>query len=104
MFSAILGWMALFIFARFEPKPGKELQLRDELRRVVEPTRGEAGCVRIHLYESTRDPLTYFIHSEWIDEAAFDAHVELPHTVRFVGMVEPLITHPLQAVRTKQIG
>ena len=95
--------MAFYIFARFEPVPGKELQLRDELMRVVEPTRAEPGCVRIHLYESTRGPLTYFIHSEWVDEPAFDAHVELPHTVRFAGQVEDLITQPLQAVRTKQI-
>jgi len=96
--------MPLYIFARLEPKPGKELQLRDELRRVLEPTRAEPGCVRIHLYESTRDPVTYFIHSQWIDEPAFDAHVELPHTRRFVREVADLITEPLQAVRTQQIG
>lgn len=43
--------MELYLFVRLEPKPGKELQLRDELARVVEPTRAEAGCVRIHFYE-----------------------------------------------------
>jgi quinol monooxygenase YgiN len=96
--------MPLYIFARLEPRPGKELQLRDELMRVVEPTRAEPGCLRINLYESTRGPLTYFIHSAWIDEAAFDAHIELPHTVRFTAQVENLITHPLHPVRTRQIG
>jgi len=96
--------MPLYIFARLEPRPGKELQLRDELMRVVEPARAEPGCVRIHLYELTRGPLVYFIHSEWIDEAAFDAHVALPHTQRFIGAVGDLITQPLQAVRTRQIG
>jgi quinol monooxygenase YgiN len=96
--------MLLYIFARFEPRPGKGLQLRDELMRVLEPTRAEPGCVRIHLYESTREPLFYFIHSEWIDERAFDAHAELPPIRRFLGLVDDLITHPLQAVRTKQIG
>jgi quinol monooxygenase YgiN len=96
--------MPLYIFARLEPKPGKELQVRDELVRVLEPTRAEPGCVRIHLYESTRGPLTYFIHSEWIDEAAFDAHVEMPHTRRFAGAVDDLIVDPLKAVRTKQVG
>ncbi len=104
MFSAILEGMLLYIFARLEPRPGKELQLRDELMRVVEPTRAEPGCVRIHLYESSRGPLVYYIHSEWIDEAAFDEHVELPHTQRFIGAVGDLITQPLQGVRTKQIG
>jgi len=96
--------MPLYIFVRFEPKPGKELQLRDELMRVVEPTRAEPGCARIRLYESTRGPQTFFIHSEWIDEPAFDAHAGLPHTVRFIGLIDGLITHSLQAVRTKQIA
>jgi quinol monooxygenase YgiN len=96
--------MPLYVFVRFEPKPGKELQLRDELRRVVEPSRAEPGCLRIHLFESTRGPLTWFIHSEWIDEAAFDTHAELPHTVRFLGLVGDLISNPFQALRTKQIG
>jgi len=96
--------MPLYIFARLEPKPGKEPQLRDELMRVLEPTRAEPGCLRIHFYESTRGPSVCFIHSEWIDEAAFDAHVELPHTQRFNGAVADLLTSPLRAVRTKQIG
>ena len=96
--------MPLYIFARLDPQPGKELQVRDELNLVLEPTRAEPGCIRIHIYQSTRGPVTYFIHSEWIDEPAFDAHVQLPHTVRFIGAVEPLLTHSLHAVRTKQIG
>jgi quinol monooxygenase YgiN len=58
--------MPLYIFARFEPKPEKELQLRGELARVVEATRAEPGCVRIHFYESTRGPWVHFIHSKWI--------------------------------------
>ncbi|MFZ0595252.1 MAG: putative quinol monooxygenase [Bryobacteraceae bacterium] len=96
--------MALYIFARFEPRPGKQQRLLDELKLLLEPTRAEPGCIRIHLYESVRDPPVFFIHSEWTGEAAFDAHAELPHMKRFLGLVEELITHSLEAVRTKQIG
>lgn len=96
--------MALFIFARFEPRPGKERRLLDELTRILEPTRAEAGCVRIHLYESMREPSAYFIHSEWIDERAFETHAELPHMRRFLGVADELLTHPVQAMRTDRIG
>jgi quinol monooxygenase YgiN len=96
--------MPLYIFASFEPGAGKQRELIDELRLVVEATRAEAGCVRIHLYESTRDPRAYFIHSEWIDEQAFEAHTELPHTKRFLSVIDGLIAHPLDVVRTKRIG
>jgi quinol monooxygenase YgiN len=95
--------MPLYIFARLDPKAGKELQVRDALNLVIEPTRAEPGCTRIHLFESTRDPLVFFIHSEWVDEAAFDAHIELPHTQRFIGAVADLLTNPLHAVRTLQV-
>ena len=71
---------------------------------MVEPSRAEPGCVGIHLYESTRGPFTWFIHSEWIDEAAFDAHAELPHTLRFLGAIDDLLGNPFEAVRTRQIG
>ena len=96
--------MPLHVFVRFEPQLGKRRQLLDELTLVIEPTRAEPGCVSIHLYEATRDPHAFFIHSEWKDDAAFDTHAQLPHVTRFRSLIGDLINHPLQAVRTKQIG
>lgn len=96
--------MPLYTFVRFDPVPGKEQQLRDELLRVLEPTRGEPGCLRIHLFESTRGPLTFLIHSEWVDDAAFDAHAKLPHMTQFLAAVRDLMTNSLQGVRTSRIG
>ena len=69
--------MPLHTFVRFEPAPGKENLLREELRLVLEPTRAEPGCIGIQLYEAVREPLVFYIHSEWVDEAAFDAHPKL---------------------------
>jgi len=96
--------LPLHVFLRFAPTAGKQQQLHDELLLILEPTRAEPGCIRIHLYESTRHPLAFFIHSEWTDDAAFDTHAQLPHMKRFLGLVGEFITHPLQAVRTKQIA
>lgn len=96
--------MALHTFVRFEPILGKEQQLRDELVRLLEPTRAESGCIRIHLFEGLHEPVIYCIHSEWVDEAAFNAHRDFPHMVRFLGLVRELVTHPVKAVRTKEIG
>jgi quinol monooxygenase YgiN len=42
-----------------------------------------------------RDPRLFYIHSRWKDETAFEHHADLPHTIRFVARVEPLIDHPL---------
>jgi len=96
--------MPLDVFVRFEPVPGKEQQLHEELMLILDPTRAELGCVRIHLYKSARGPCIFFIHSEWVDQAAFDAHAQYPHMKRFLGLVGELTTHAVQAVRTQQIG
>ena len=95
--------MELFIFARFHARPGKENALRETLLEVHTPTRQEAGCLSHDVYHSVRDPQLFYIYSRWKDEAAFNTHVELPHTVRFVEQVEPLIDHSLEVTRAEQI-
>lgn len=96
--------MSVHFFARFEPVSGKEREFREELLRVVEPSRAEIGCVRIHVFESIREPRSFAIHSEWLDEAAFEVHAQLPHTVRFVRAAERLLTHPVHGLRTREIA
>jgi len=95
--------MPLYLFARYDPKPGHQRELLNELSLVVEPTRAEPGCIRINVYESVREPQVFYIHSEWLDAAAFSAHAELPHTQRFMTNVVEHMTNPFQAVLTKQI-
>ena len=96
--------MELCIFARFHARAGEEEAVAAALRDVVGPTRAEPGCLGIDAFRSTRDGRLFYIHSRWKDEAAFDRHAGLPHTVRFVERVTPLIDHPLDVTRAEQIG
>jgi quinol monooxygenase YgiN len=81
-----------------------ETRFREELLRVVEPTRAEIGCLSIRVYESLREPAMFAIHSEWVDEAAFEFHAQLPHTVGFLKAAEELLTHPVQGLRSREFG
>ena len=92
--------MELFIFARFHAREGREDAVAAALRETVVPSRAEAGCLAIAAYRAARDPRLFFIHSRWVDESAFDLHATLPHTVRFLEQVQPLIDHPLDVNRT----
>ena len=92
--------MELFIFARFHASEGCEDAVAAAIRDVGGPTREEPGCLSIAAYRSTADPSLFYIHSRWIDEAAFDLHASLPHTVRFLERVQALIDHPLDVNRT----
>jgi len=96
--------LPLFIFARFHARPGKETAVAEALRDVLAPSSQEPGCLGIHAFRSIRDARLFYIHSRWKDEAAFDSHAGMPHTVRFIERVTPLIDHPLDITRAEQIG
>ena len=95
--------MEIHVFVRFHAQPGKAPALEEALAEVVPASRKEAGCLNIHAFRSTRDPQVFYIHSRWKDEAAFDIHAKLPHTVRFIQRAEPLLDHEIQAQRSALI-
>ena len=96
--------MELYVFARFHARPGNEAAVAEAMRDGLAPAREEPGCLSIHHFRSVRDPRLFYIHSVWKDEAAFERHAELPHTVRFLERVQPLIDHPLDVARTERIA
>lgn len=95
--------MEMFTFARFHARAGQERAVEQLIREGQDGTRKESGCLRTHVFRSIRDPGLFYIHAHWKDEAAFDTHAGLPHTVRFIERVEPLIDHPLDVTRSEMI-
>ena len=95
--------MDIFLFARLHSRPGKHAEVLREILRVQVPTREEPGCLAYNAFRSVRDPDEFYIHSRWRDLAAFEQHLELPHTVTFAHAVEPLLDHPLKVALTEQL-
>ena len=96
--------MEIVIFARFHALPEREAALEAVILDVLTPTRAEAGCLEIHAFHSIRDSRLFYIHSRWRDEAAFELHATLPHTVRFIERAEALIDHELDVTRATLIS
>ena len=96
--------MQLFVFIRFHAREGQEGAVAAAIREVVIPSRAEAGCVAIEAFRATRNTRLFYIHSRWVDEAAFDDHAGFPHTVQFLERVQRLVDHPIEVVRTKPLG
>ncbi len=95
--------MELFIFARFHAREGHEATVAAVLREQTERAREEQGCLANQVFRSIRDPRLFWIHSRWTDDAAFEAHAELPRTVQFVERMETLIDHPFDATRARAL-
>jgi quinol monooxygenase YgiN len=96
--------MELAIIARFHAQAGKEAAVEAAIREVIPQSRAEATCLSINGHRSIRDPRLFHIYSRWRDEAAFEVHATLPHTVKFIDTVEKLIDHPLDVVRAAIIA
>jgi len=95
--------MELSIFARFHAREGQEGAVGAALLEVIPASRAEAGCRFIEAYRSIRDARLFHIHSRWVDEAAFELHAGLPHTVRFLARVETLVDQPVEVSRTRPL-
>jgi quinol monooxygenase YgiN len=93
----------LFIFARFHARAGAESAAEEALGNVLGPSREEVGCLSIRAFRSTQDRRLFYIHSRWRDEAAFENHASLPHTVRFIERMESLIDEPRDVTRAELI-
>jgi quinol monooxygenase YgiN len=95
--------MELFLFARFHSLPGNREAVRQAIHEVQGPTRLEPGCLGYNAFHSVRDRDEFYVHSRWLDMASFQNHADLPHTIKFIEQVEPLIDHPLKVTLAEHI-
>jgi len=95
--------MELYIFGRFLVLDGKEGAFEAALGDVVVATRAEAGCLEVHGYRSVRNARLYYLHSRWKDVESFEAHAKLPHTERFLELVEKLLEEARDVKRCERI-
>jgi quinol monooxygenase YgiN len=93
--------MEIYIFGKFHAREGCEDALGEAMRKVVLATREEPGCLEVHGFRSVGDPRLLYLHSHWADQASFDQHAKLPHTVQFLQQVETLLDQPRDVSRTK---
>ncbi|HEY6389605.1 MAG TPA: putative quinol monooxygenase [Candidatus Acidoferrum sp.] len=92
------------VFVRLQAREGEERGVVEALREVAGPSREEAGCLSFHTFRSVRDRRLFYIHSRWVDEAAFQRHADLEHTVRFLKRVDALLDEPRSVTRTEMMA
>ncbi len=96
--------MEQYVFVRLHAREGQESAVEEALGEVTGPSRDEPGCLSFHTFRSMRNPRLFYIHSRWVDEAAFQLHAELPHTVRFLQRVDALLDQPRDVTRTQMLA
>jgi quinol monooxygenase YgiN len=89
----------LFVFTRAFARAGQRQLVAVAIAEILGPTRRESGCISIDAFGATRDPRLFYINSRWEDEAAFNNHLQLPHTLRFLEAMKSLLDEPMNVTR-----
>jgi|ERR1700674_662634 len=92
------------VIARVRAKAGLEKRVREELERLLAPTRAEAGCINYDLHESTADPRDFLFHETWQSLAHLEAHRQTPHLKRLREVLPPLTEGPNDVTLWKKVG
>lgn len=81
----------LTVIAYMKAAPGKEDELREGLKSLIEPTSQEDGYVNYDLHESVEDPGVFFFYENWTSAEHLDAHLATPHLVDFAARIPELL-------------
>ncbi len=95
----------LTVIAHMRAKPGKEDELREALRSLIEPTRAEEGYVNYDLHEAVEEPGLFYFYENWESPGHLDEHLTAPHLVDFGGRTGDLLDDQgLTIRRLRRIG
>lgn len=67
------------VIARARAKSGLEDAARQEMERLLAPTRAEAGCINYDLHQSPSDSRDFLFHETWKTFAHLEAHRASAH-------------------------
>lgn len=94
------------VLATFLAEMGKEDEMELALREMIEPTRGEPGCIRYDLLRSLvgANYTELVFVEEWESEAALEAHAQTPHFKALRGRIKNLMGSLPRVIRYRQVG
>ncbi len=82
------------VVARVAARPGKVETLRNLLATLIEPTRGEPGCLSYELLQNPAEETDFTFVERWADQAAIDRHMQSAHVRWVLAKISELIATP----------
>ena len=87
------------VIAQWYAKPGMDDEVAAVLRTAVRNSRTEPGCVLFMANRSAEDPRRFVMYEQFVDKAAFDAHLATDSFKENVaGRILPLLESRVREV------
>ena len=85
-------------------KAGKEEELANRLRALVQASRRDAGVVIYDLHQSAEDPVSWFLYERYDSEEHRKRHMENPVLRGFIADAARLVDGSLDIRRFKLVS
>ena len=74
----------IILNVHMEAVPGREQELKNQLRSLLLPTRSEPGCLAYELHIDPNNSRKFMFYEKFKSQAALDEHVNSPHFKKFL--------------------
>ena len=90
--------------AFFRARRGQSEALGAALAALVEPTRGEAGCLNYDLHQSLENAEIWFVYENWRSMQDLDSHMKSVHLSAFLTAAPTLVEGDIDLRRFTMIS
>ena len=96
--------MTTTIHATVEARPDATDEVEAALRRMIAPTRAEAGCIRYELFRAEDKPCTFHLLETYADDEALARHHQSAHFVELVASLADRLAQEIRIDRLVALG
>jgi len=84
------------VIAEVRVKEGMDENVREELVKLVTPTRSEPGCVVYDLYQSGDSNSLFMFYECWKSKKDLDEHLQKPYIKAFMEKAGEMLAEPVK--------
>lgn len=83
----------LTVIADIKAKKDKIDLVRNELVKLIEPTKREAGCIEYQLHQDNKHPEHFLFYENWESKALWEEHMQSQHLADYFKATEGAIDY-----------
>jgi len=78
----------LTIVANIMADPDQISLVEAELKKLIQITRGEAGCINYDLHQDKDDPAHFMFYENWESRDHWQTHMKAPHLAAYAAATQ----------------
>jgi len=94
--------LKLNVVAKIVAKKESIESVKNEMLKLIEPTRKEQGCIEYNLHQDNEEPAVFVFYETWESRACLDNHMSTDHYKNYVstvgGLIDEKVVHKMTRI------